>query len=184
MKPLFKFVSYCGTSVIRAIKFLFVSLFNGIKFIVLGILNLIRFIFVSIYRILRFIVAGIYKTFMAIVNLIVRFLNWVVDTIVSFVQLCAYYFKKIFIIPFMPSYKVVFSMYQVIPGLPVNRSDSVHFFEKGKGRKAIKFYNDVVNTTREKKIVPSEAVLIKRKKVVAVQQFGPVTEIKKLGHTE
>jgi len=181
MKPLLKFVSVIGNGVIGAIRFLFMSIYTGVKFIFVSLYRLVKFIFMSIYKAVRFIVVGVYKIVMAILNMIVAFLNWAVDSIVSLAKLFVYYFKKIFIIPFMPSYKVVFSIYQVIPGLPINRSDSVHEFEKGKGKHAIKFYNDVVNTTREKKIVPSEAVLIKRKKVVAVQQFGPVSEIKKLG---
>lgn len=180
MQPLIKFITLCGAGVVNGVRFLFVSLYKAIRFILTSIYQVFRFIFVSLFNVLKFIVVGIYKIFVATGNMCVRFINWTIHTAIRFVVACAYYFKKIFIIPFLPSYKVIFSLYQVIPGFPVNRSESVHVFEKGHGAKAKKFYNDVVQTTKEKKIVPSEAVLIRRKKVVAIQRFGPVGEIRKM----
>lgn len=86
---------------------------------------------------------------------------------------------SVFVKPFLPTHRVVFSLYTVIPGLPVKRNETVHAFEKGTTKKAIKFYNDVIRSTTEKKIVPAEVRLYKRKKVVASRNFGPVNEIKK-----
>lgn len=106
-------------------------------------------------------------------------MNKIINAIVACGNAIVNGFRFFFVVPFLPSYKVVFSMYQVIPGFPVNRSDSVHSFKKGNSQKAIKFYNDVVRSTESKKIVPSEVVLLKRKKVVATAQFGPINEIKK-----
>ncbi|MGK7393994.1 MAG: hypothetical protein ACNS62_05460 [Candidatus Cyclobacteriaceae bacterium M3_2C_046] len=150
MKKIFGFFASIGTGIINLIKAFF-----------MGIYNLIKLIFVTLYN-------GMVYTGNAIVNLITLLIHTAIDL-----------FKKVFIIPFLPRYKVVFSMYQVVPGFPVNKSDSIHDFAKGTSKKAYKFYDDVVKSTTSNKIVPSEVQLIRRKKVVATQQFGPVAEIKK-----
>ncbi len=118
--------------------------------------------------------------FKSIGNGIVNIILGTVRSVKSIIRGSIKAFRSIFIVPFLPKYKVIFSMYQVIPGLPVNKSDSVHDFEKGNGSKAIHFYNNVVKTTANNKIMPAEVLLIKRKKIVATQQFGPVNEIKRL----
>ncbi len=126
------------------------------------------------------IIKGIFGIIKWIANGIVNIILGTVRLIKNMIRASIKAFRSIFIVPFLPKYKVIFSMYQVIPGLPVNKSDSVHDFEKGNGSKAIHFYNNVVKTTANNKIMPAEVLLIKRKKIVATQQFGPVNEIKRL----
>jgi hypothetical protein len=145
------------------------TLGNGIINLIKGIVNIFKYIALAIFRFFRFIVIGTYNGFVSLISLFVKTAKAIV-----------FYFRKYFVVPLLPSYKVVFSMYQVIPGLPVNKSDSVHQFEKGHGSQAISFYNNVVKTTAENRIVPAEVYLVKRRRVVAKQQFGPVNEIKKL----
>ena len=63
--------------------------------------------------------------------------------------------------------------------MPVRKNDSIHAFEKGSSKKALKFYDDVINSAVERRIVPAEVRLIKRKKLIAKRNFGPVDELKK-----
>ena len=89
--------------------------------------------------------------------------------------------KKIFrkiITPFLSTYEVTFTMYHVIPGMPVRKQDSIHNFEKGAGQQAVDFYAKVVNKTLENKLAPSEIKLKKGKRVIQSKQFGPINEIK------
>lgn len=86
-------------------------------------------------------------------------------------------FKKL-IHPFLPTYEVTFTLYQVIPGAPIKKNDSRHNFEKGESKKAIEFYNKVVNTTMENRLAPTEVKLKRGRKVIQTKQFGPINDIK------
>ena len=86
---------------------------------------------------------------------------------------------KNFVRSFKPSYSVVFTMYHVIPGAPVQRKAQRHDFEKGEFDKARTMYDKLVNKTSELKMAPAEVFLVKgKKKVVQRQQFGPVKELR------
>ena len=78
-----------------------------------------------------------------------------------------------------PSYSVVFMMYHVIPGAPVQRKAQRHDFEKGEYEKARNMYDKLVNKTTELKMAPAEVFLVKgKKKVVDRRQFGPVKDLR------
>jgi hypothetical protein len=82
-------------------------------------------------------------------------------------------------VTFKPSYSVVFTMYHVIPGIPVKRKSQLHKFGKGSIKEATEFYNKVVHKTMETRLAPAEIHLVRgRKKVVDRRQFGPVNELK------
>lgn len=87
------------------------------------------------------------------------------------------FFHRNFVTPFLPSYDVVFIMYSVIPGRPLEKYETVYNFEKGETVKAEDFYNKMLVSTEEFKMMPSEVVMRKKNKVVKTQQFGPVKEI-------
>ena len=82
--------------------------------------------------------------------------------------------------PFLPSYEVVFTMYQVVPGQAVNQEVSRFDFEQGAVKEAQAFYHQVVNSTNSHRIVPAEVQLKRRKKVIQNHSFGPVKEIQNL----
>ncbi len=80
---------------------------------------------------------------------------------------------------FKPTYSVVFTMYHVIPGSPVQRKAQRHDFEKGEFAKARTMYDKLVHKTSELKMAPAEVFLVKgKKKVVQKQQFGPVKDLR------
>lgn len=88
---------------------------------------------------------------------------------------------KKFVTSFKPSYSVIFTMYHVIPGSPVQRKATRHDFGKGEFQEAKTFYEKVVNKTHEVKLAPTEVHLVKgKKKVVQRKHFGPVKEVKQM----
>lgn len=89
---------------------------------------------------------------------------------------------KQIVVPFLPSYKVVFVMYGVVPGQPVSKKESVYNFDKGASKEAESFYKKMVETTNMYKVMPSEIYLKKRNKVVKTQNFGPVEEVRSWPH--
>jgi len=137
------------------------NIFSGGEKLVKSIANGIKGFFVGVAN-------GIKSIILGVVNGIAAFFKWLSHTA-----------WLVFVKPFLPTHKVSFSMYTVIPGLPVNRNETVHAFQKGTSKQAIKFYEDVIRSTSDKKIVPAEVKLYKRRKVVASKYFGPVEEIKK-----
>jgi hypothetical protein len=81
--------------------------------------------------------------------------------------------------PFLPTYEVTCTNYQIIPGHPVNRNQSNHRFEKGASHEAIAFYDRVVSADITKNMAPVEVHLKKRGRVIKKAQYGPVEELKK-----
>ncbi len=84
---------------------------------------------------------------------------------------------KNFITPFLPTYEVVFIMYSVIPGKPLDKFETVYNFEKGENEKANDFYQKMLLSTENYKMMPSEVVMKRKKKIVKTTQFGPIKEI-------
>jgi hypothetical protein len=81
--------------------------------------------------------------------------------------------------PFLPTYEVTCTNYQLIPGLPVNKNESKHRFEKGASDEAIAFFDRVVSADITKNMAPVEVHLKRRGRVIKKAQFGPVEEMKK-----
>ena len=71
-----------------------------------------------------------------------------------------------FVATFKPRYTVIFTMYHVIPGLPVKRNATRHEFGKGAYNEAKSFYEKVVSKTLEVKLAPTEIILLKGKKKI------------------
>jgi hypothetical protein len=88
---------------------------------------------------------------------------------------------KKFVKNFKPEYSIHVHMYHVIPGMPVSKKTDVHAFDKGEYEKAKTFYDKVIHKTNEIGFAPVEIVMVKgKKKVVSMQQFGPIEEIKQM----
>jgi hypothetical protein len=87
-------------------------------------------------------------------------------------------FKKV-IKPFLPTYEVTCTNYQLIPGHPVNKNQSNHRFEKGASREALAFYERVVSADITKNMAPVEVQLKKRGRVIQKTHFGPIQELQK-----
>ncbi|MFW5700672.1 MAG: hypothetical protein ACOCWM_03195 [Cyclobacteriaceae bacterium] len=155
-------------NIFSGIEKLFKGITNGIKVFFMGIANGIVALIKGIIWIFTTVLNGIFWVIKTIFNGIINFYKWLIHAI-----------WLIVVRPFLPTHKVVFSLYTVIPGLPVNKNETVHAFEKGTTKQALKFYNDVVRSTTEKRIVPAEVKLYKRRKMVASRHFGPVDEIRK-----
>ena len=85
--------------------------------------------------------------------------------------------KKV-IKPFLPAYEVVCTTYQVIPGLPVNKKESKHYFERGASREAKEFYGKVVTSDFTRNMAPVEVHLRMAGFTIKKTQIGPVEEIK------
>ena len=85
--------------------------------------------------------------------------------------------KKV-IKPFLPAYEVVCTNYQVIPGLPVNKKESKHFFERGASKEAKDFYGKVVSSDITRSMAPVEVHLKMAGFTIKKAQIGPVEEIK------
>ncbi len=86
-----------------------------------------------------------------------------------------------FLTSFKPRYAVNAITYFVIPGMPVNRTENHHQFERGEYDKAKDFFDRVVKKTEEVKFSPVEIVLIKgKKRVMETKTFGPVDQIQRL----
>ncbi len=81
--------------------------------------------------------------------------------------------------PFLPTYEVVCTNYQLIPGLPVNGNQSKHMFEKGAAAEARNFYVKVINSDITKTMAPVEVHLKRRGKTIEKAEFGPVNDLKK-----
>jgi hypothetical protein len=139
-----------------------------------GIGSLVTSIFKGIWN----LITGIGNLFVSIAKGFVKLLKVIYQSFVSLYGIIVDGLYKMLVVPFLPSYKVVFSLYNFIPGIPVNKNDSIHAFGKGKGNEAKRFFEQVVNKTAQNRIIPAEVQLIKRKKVVANRQFGPVNDIK------
>lgn len=91
---------------------------------------------------------------------------------------------KTVVTPFLPDYKVVFTMYNVIPGQPINTKVSTFDFAKGEQAEAQAFYDKMIASTKEFKVMPSEIQLVKRRKqVLKKEHFGPIKEIHSLLNT-
>lgn len=84
------------------------------------------------------------------------------------------FFYNNLIKPFLPVYEVVFVMYQVIPGKEVQRKEHRFGFEKGAEQEAKAYFNKVLKSTTDFKMVPSEVLLKKGNVVINRQVFGPV----------
>ncbi len=86
---------------------------------------------------------------------------------------------KNFVNSFKPTYSVVFTMYHVIPGLPVKRDAQRHDFKRGEYNKAKMMFDKLVHKTTELRFAPAEVYLVKgKKKVVDRRQFGPVRDLR------
>lgn len=85
---------------------------------------------------------------------------------------------KQIVVPFLPSYSVVFVMYGVVPGQPVSKKETEYNFDKGASKEAENFYQKMIETTNMYKVMPSEIYLKKRNKVIRTQHFGPVEEVR------
>lgn len=89
--------------------------------------------------------------------------------------------KKIFtkvLKNFLPKYEVVCTNYQLIPGLPVNRNESRHTFEKGAAAEALAFYDKVISSDFTITMAPVEIQLKKRGRTIQTVQYGPVEKMK------
>lgn len=85
---------------------------------------------------------------------------------------------KQMVVPFLPSYEVIFVMYGIVPGQPVTKNESVYNFEKGAHKEAEIFFNKMVDSTQSFKVMPSEIFMKKRNRIVKTQHFGPVPEVR------
>ncbi|MCC9136532.1 hypothetical protein ACFSKU_06975 [Pontibacter silvestris] len=81
--------------------------------------------------------------------------------------------------PFLPKYEVVCHTYHVIPGLPVNKNQSTHSFEKGAEAKAREFYSKVIASDITRTMAPVEVHLKRRGKTIERAEFGPVKDLQK-----
>ena len=82
---------------------------------------------------------------------------------------------------FRSTYTVNAITYVVLPGVPVNKNENVHKFEKGQYKEAYHFYNQVVKKTEQLGFSPAEILFIKGKsKIVEKREFGPIEEIRHL----
>ncbi|MGF1637672.1 MAG: hypothetical protein ACFCUU_11415 [Cyclobacteriaceae bacterium] len=85
---------------------------------------------------------------------------------------------------FKPRYAVSFTMYNVIPGVPVEGNTTLHQFGKGEINEARNLFEKIVHKTSEIRLAPVEVHLIKGKKqILQAKQFGPVNELKHLKMT-
>lgn len=145
---------------IRTITTAFKGIINAFIKVIAGIFNAI---------------AGLFK---AVFNAIRAMVNAIVSVIVGTYKAFAAVGKKV-VNSFKPIYRVTFTMYHVIPGVPVQENVTEHAFARGSSKEAIAFYNKVVHMTMQNKIAPTEVKLIKGKKVLQTKQFGPIEDIKK-----
>lgn len=88
--------------------------------------------------------------------------------------------------PFLPSYEVVCTTYQIIPGLPITKKLSRHPFEKGAAKDAREFYGKVVASDFTKKLAPVEVHLRVAGITIKKAHFGPVQNLnkKKIAHQD
>lgn len=145
---------------LRKITNAFKGLIDALTKIVLGIFNAVFGLFKAIFNAIKFVINGI------------------VSIIVGTYQAIASVCKKV-INSFKPVYRVTFTMYHVIPGMPVQENVTVHAFARGASKEAKDFYYKVVEMTMKNKIAPTVVMLKKGKKTVQTKQFGPIEDIKK-----
>ena len=89
-----------------------------------------------------------------------------------------------FIKSFQPTYAVNAITYFVIPGIPVNKNENRHEFEKGEYEEAKAFFDKVVKKTKDLGFSPAEVQLIKGKKsVIQKQTIGAVDVLKDMPMT-
>ncbi|QCR23046.1 hypothetical protein [Pontibacter sp. SGAir0037] len=81
--------------------------------------------------------------------------------------------------PFLPKYEVICTNYQIIPGMPVNKNQSKHSFERGASKEAKEFYGKVISSDFTKNMAPVEVHLRRWGMTVAKTQIGPVEDLKK-----
>ena len=128
------------------------------------------------------IITGLSHVILALVKAVLNVFKLIINAfksiIVNTYQATVSTGKKV-IKMFKPVYSVTFTMYHVIPGMPVQENVSLHSFERGASNEAEAFYNKVVSMTVENKIAPTEVKLKKGKKVIKSKQFGPIEDIKK-----
>lgn len=90
---------------------------------------------------------------------------------------------KPLVTPFKAKYEVVCTTYQVIPGLPVNKHESKHKFERGAALEAREFYAKVISSELTRTMAPVEVQLRKiylGGRTIEQAEFGPVTHLKSL----
>jgi len=80
--------------------------------------------------------------------------------------------------PFLPTYEVTCTNYQIIPGHPINKNQSLHAFEKGASQEAKDFYAKVVASELTKNMAPIEVELKRRGKIIQKVEFGPVAALR------
>ena len=80
--------------------------------------------------------------------------------------------------PFLPAYEVVCTTYQVIPGLPVSKSLSRHYFERGASKEAKEFFGKVINSEFTRNMAPVEVHLRMAGITIKKSHFGPIHELK------
>ncbi|WP_192823543.1 hypothetical protein [Rufibacter sp. LB8] len=88
------------------------------------------------------------------------------------------FFKKA-ITPFLPSYEVVCTTYQIIPGLPITKKLTKHAFDKGASKDAKDFFGKVVASDLTRKLAPVEVHLKVAGLTIKKAHFGPVQNLKK-----
>lgn len=90
---------------------------------------------------------------------------------------------KPLVTPFKAKYEVVCTTYQVIPGLPVNKSQSKHTFERGAVLEAREFYSKVVTSELTRTMAPVEVQLRKiylGGRTIEQAEFGPVAQLRSI----
>ncbi|MFT4736783.1 MAG: hypothetical protein ACI8QD_002113 [Cyclobacteriaceae bacterium] len=89
-----------------------------------------------------------------------------------------------FIKSFQPTYSVNAITYFVVPGIPVNKSENRHDFDKGEYDEAKVFFDKVSKKTKDLGFSPAEVQLIKGKKTIVEKQvFGAVDILKDMPTT-
>jgi hypothetical protein len=85
--------------------------------------------------------------------------------------------------PFQSKYEVICTTYQVIPGMPVSKSEQKHAFDRGAAVQAREFYSKVVSSDMTKTMAPVEVQLRKiyiGGRTIDKAEFGPVQHLKSL----
>ena len=80
--------------------------------------------------------------------------------------------------PFLPTYEVICTNYQIIPGFPINKHQLQHAFEKGASQEAKAFYAQVISSELTKSMAPIEVHLKRRGKTIEKTEIGPIAELK------
>jgi hypothetical protein len=83
------------------------------------------------------------------------------------------------ITPFLPSYQVICTTYQIIPGMPVTKKSSTHSFDKGASKEAKAFYGKVVSADLTKKLAPVEVHLKVAGFTLKKMHYGPIENLNK-----